>query len=141
MSKIVIEELDLPEDLHYTKEHEWIRVEGNIGTVGLTDYASKSLPDITYLDISASIGDDFSKGDTFGEVETVKATEEIFLPVAGKVMEINEILTDEDKPETINKDPYGDGWLIKIELNNVSELEQLLDAASYRTHCEEEEGH
>lgn len=121
--------MKFPEDLRYTKEHEWIRVEGNIGTVGVTDHAQGELGDIVYIDISDSL-DTVSKGETFGTIEAVKTVADLYAPISGKVVEINTALND--APETVNSDPYGAGWLVRIELADTSELDDLLDVEAYK---------
>jgi glycine cleavage system H protein len=119
---------NVPENLRYSKDHEWIRVEGETGTVGITDHAQDSLGDVVYVELP-KVGDVFEAHGAFGSVESVKAVSELFLPVAGEVVEVNESLQDE--PEKVNSDPYGDGWMIRIRLNNPGEVDGLLDAAEY----------
>jgi glycine cleavage system H protein len=119
---------NIPEELQYSKDHEWIRVEGNEGVIGITDYAQHSLGDVVYVEIP-KVGESFTAGEPFGSVESVKAVSEIFAPASGQVIEINELLQDE--PEKVNSDPYGDGWMIRIRLGNKSELDSLLSAAEY----------
>lgn len=121
--------MNIPENLKYTKEHEWVLVEGNIGTIGVTDYAQGELGDVVYIDIDPSLSE-FSKGSSIGTIEAVKTVSDIFAPFSGKVIELNESL--KDFPETVNSDPYGKGWMIKAEITNPSELDDLLDAAAYR---------
>ncbi|KAA3648731.1 MAG: glycine cleavage system protein GcvH [Chloroflexi bacterium] len=127
--------MDFPADIKYTPNDEWIRVEGNIGTVGITDWAQDQLSDIVYLEVSLSEGDDAAKGDSFGTIESVKAASDVYLPVAGKVTEINEAL--QDAPEVINSDPYGAGWVVKIEIADAAEVEALLDSAAYEAKTQE----
>lgn len=122
--------MNIPQELKYSKDHEWIRVEGETAYVGITDYAQDQLGDIVYVDISFGEGDEIGVGEAFGSVEAVKTVSDLFMPVSGKLVEINEALNGE--PEKINTDPYGDGWIIKIELTNPSELDALLDAAAYQ---------
>ncbi|NCF67619.1 MAG: glycine cleavage system protein GcvH [Chloroflexi bacterium] len=122
-------------DLRYTKEDEWISVEGDEAAIGITDHAQDSLSDIVYLELPPE-GDSFEMGDSFGVVESVKAAADLMMPVGGEVMAVNEDLMDE--PEALNDDPYG-SWLIKIKMSDPSELEQLMDAAAYETYCEERE--
>ena len=117
-----------PKEFRYTKDHEWIKVEGNIGTVGITDYAQKQLGDIVYVELP-EVDDEFSKGDEVATVESVKAASPIFIPVSGKIVEVNEEL--EDSPELLNQDPHGKGWIFKVELSDESELDELLTAESY----------
>jgi glycine cleavage system H protein len=121
---------DIKDGLKYSKEHEWIRVEGNVGTVGITDFAQHELGEIVYIELPA-VGDSFSANDQFGTVESVKAASDLFIPVSGKVLEINHAV--EDAPDTINTSPY-DAWMIKIELGNPAELDALLDAEGYLKH-------
>jgi glycine cleavage system H protein len=120
----------IPEDLKYTKEHEWIRVEGNIGTVGITDFAQSELGDIVFVDLNKNLSE-VTQGQVFGTVEAVKTVSDLFSPVSGKIVEFNTNL--ETNAEVVNKDPYGEGWMIKIELSNPSELDNLLDANAYRS--------
>ena len=119
---------NVPEGLHYSKDHEWLRVEGETGTVGITDHAQNSLGDVVYVELPKT-GETFAAHDTFGSVESVKAVSELFLPVAGEVTEVNESLTDE--PEKVNTDPYGDGWMLRLKLSNRGEVDSLLSAAEY----------
>lgn len=125
--------MNLPEDLKYTKEHEWVRVEENIVSVGITDFAQGELGDIVFVEIETE-GEDLAKGDTFGTVEAVKTVSDLFMPVGGKVLEFNTGL--EDEPELINKDPYGKGWMIKIEMSDAADLDDLMDAAAYQAMLE-----
>ena len=119
---------NVPEGLFYSKDHEWLRVEGETGTVGITDHAQHSLGDVVYVELPKK-GETFSAHDTFGSVESVKAVSELFLPVAGEVTEVNESLTDE--PEKVNTDPYGEGWMLRVKLSNRGEVDSLLSAAEY----------
>ncbi len=128
--------MEFPEDLKYTKEHEWVLVEGKVATVGITDYAQEQLGDVVYVELPA-VGDKVSKEDAFGVVESVKAVSDIYAPLSGKVMEVNDDLPD--NPAMINEDPYGDGWLIKIEISDEEELEDLLSVAEYQEYTAEEE--
>jgi glycine cleavage system H protein len=123
--------MNFPSDIKYSKEHEWVRVEGNTGTVGITDFAQKELGDIVYVDITAK-GDTVAKDGLFGTVEAVKTVSDLFLPVGGKVVETNPGL-DAD-PEAVNKDPYGKGWMVKIEITDAKELDSLMDAEAYKKH-------
>jgi glycine cleavage system H protein len=127
--------MEFPEDLKYSKEHEWVLVEGNVATVGITDYAQDQLGDIVFVELPA-IGDKVSKEDAFGVVESVKAVSDIYAPVSGKVLEVNDDLPD--NPEMVNEDPYGDGWMIKIEMNDPVELQDLMSAAEYEAYVAEE---
>ena len=124
-----------PDDLKYTKEHEWLAAHGNVGTVGITHYAQSELGDIVYVELPA-VGSPVVAGEEFGTVESVKAVSEIFAPASGEVLEVNGALGS--SPEVINKDPYGDGWLLKIKLADPKELDSLMSAAEYRKHIEEE---
>ena len=124
-----------PEDLKYTKEHEWLAVNGGVGTVGITHYAQSELGDIVYVELPAA-GSPVVAGEEFGTVESVKAVSEIFARVSGEVLEVNTALAT--SPETINKDPYGDGWLLKLKLADSKELDALMTAAEYRKYIEEE---
>lgn len=126
----------VPDDLKYSKDHEWVKVEGDSATIGITDHAQSALGDITYVELPEE-EEDFSAGDSFGTVESVKAASDCYMPVSGKISEINEEL--ENTPEVINSDPYGDGWLIKVELADTGELDKLMDAAAYETFLSEEE--
>ena len=119
---------NVPEGLYYSKDHEWLRVEGETGTVGITDHAQNSLGDVVYVELPKA-GETFAAHDTFGSVESVKAVSELFLPVAGEVTEVNESLNDE--PEKVNNDPYGEGWMLRVRLSNRGEVDSLLSAAEY----------
>ncbi len=121
--------MNVPDDLKYTKEHEWVRVDGNVATVGITDWAQSELGDIVFVELP-EVGADFSQMDAFGTIEAVKAVSEMFSPVTGKIAEINGALDDD--PMVVNRDPYGEGWMIKVEIANVAEIEQLLDAEGYK---------
>lgn len=121
--------MSIPSELKYTKEHEWIRVEGNIGVVGITDYAQGELGDVVFVDITKSVGDSIDLSENFGTIEAVKTVSELYAPCSGKIVEINPDLGD--SPEFINQDPYAKGWMIKIEISNPADLDQLLDAAAY----------
>ncbi len=124
-----------PDDLKYTKEHEWLAVNGSVGTVGITHYAQSELGDIVYVELPAA-GSPVVAGEEFGTVESVKAVSEIFAPVSGEVLQVNATLAT--SPETINKDPYGEGWLLKIKLADAKDLDSLMTAAEYRKYIEEE---
>ena len=119
---------NVPEDLHYSKDHEWVRVDGDHAIIGITDYAQNSLGDVVYVELPKA-GDAFSANEPFGSVESVKAVSEVFTPVAGEIVKINESLADE--PETVNSDPYGDGWMIRVKMSNPGEVDSLLTAAEY----------
>ena len=127
--------MNLPEDLKYTKEHEWIRVSGNIATVGITDYAQDQLGEVVFVELPDE-GEEFSKDDAFGSVESVKSVNDIYSPVSGKIIEVNDPVAD--SPEIVNDDPFGEGWLVKIELENNAELKELLSAKDYKKYIEEE---
>ena len=119
---------NVPENLHYSKDHEWVRVDGDIAIIGITDYAQNSLGDVVYVELPKA-GEDFSANEPFGSVESVKAVSEMFTPVSGSVVEINESLADE--PEKVNSDPYGDGWMIRLRMSTPGEVDSLLTAAEY----------
>lgn len=121
--------MNFPNELKYTPEHEWIRVEGNIGIVGITDFAQNELGDIVYVDIPV-LGKTIAQNDVFGSIETVKVVSDLFSPVSGKVIEVNTAIND--APEKINKSPYNEGWLIKIEISNPQELDNLLTSEAYQ---------
>jgi glycine cleavage system H protein len=121
--------MNIPNDLKYTKEHEWIRVEGNTGTVGLTDYAQGELGDIIYVDVT-TIGNDVAQGDIFGTVEAVKTVSDMYSPVSGKIAEFNSAVND--NPASVNQDPYGAGWLVKIEISNMGDLDSLISPEDYK---------
>ncbi len=125
--------MNLPENLKYTKEHEWVSVDGNVATVGVTDFAQGELGDIVFVEIETE-GETLDIGETFGTVEAVKTVSDLFMPVAGEVTEFNASL--EDSPELINKDAYGEGWMIKITMSNPSELDDLMDAEAYKAMLE-----
>jgi len=120
--------MNFPEELYYTKDHEWLRVEGSIGTIGVTDFAQSELGDIVYVEID-TLDESVGRDEVFGTVEAVKTVSELLMPVNGTVTEFNEGL--EDNPEAVNNDPYGDGWLIKITIDDVSELDDLLSRSDY----------
>jgi glycine cleavage system H protein len=119
---------NIPENLQYSKDHEWISVEGDIGTIGITDHAQNSLGDVVYVELP-KVGDTFEAHESFGSVESVKAVSEIFTPVGGEVIEVNESLQDE--PEHVNTDPYGAAWMIRVRMKNPGEVDSLLSAAEY----------
>ena len=121
--------MNIPTDLKYTQNDEWIRVTGNIGTIGITDFAQQQLSDIVFVEVIVAEGDQVKKGDSCATAESVKAAADVYMPVSGKVIAINEDLSG--KPETINSDPYGAAWMVKIELSDPAELEGLLDATTY----------
>lgn len=121
--------MNIPEELKYTKDHEWIRKEGDLFVVGITDFAQGELGDIVYVEVESE-GDELDAEEVFGSVEAVKTVSDLFMPVAGEVVEFNEAL--EDDPEKVNDDPYGEGWMIKIKPSNPDDLENLLDAGGYK---------
>lgn len=120
--------MNFPDNIKYTKDHEWIRTEGNIAYVGITDFAQSELGDIVYVDIP-TLNQSLKKDEVFGTVEAVKTVSDLLLPVSGKILEINGALNDQ--PESVNKDPYGEGWMVKISVDNPAELNELMDAAAY----------
>ena len=121
--------MNVPAELKYTKEHEWIRVEGEEAVVGITDYAQSQLGDIVFVECE-TVGDALEAGETFGTIEAVKTVSDLYLPVAGEVLEFNEEL--EGEPELVNKDPYGKGWIVKIKISDKTELDGLLNADAYK---------
>lgn len=123
--------MNFPAELKYSKEHEWVKVDGNIATIGISDFAQKELGDIVYVDIEA-MGKSLSKDAVFGTVEAVKTVSDLFIPVSGKVLEKNPLL--DSKPELVNTEPYGNGWMIKVEISNAEELNTLMDSTTYQTH-------
>ena len=120
--------MNFPENLRYTKDHEWISLEGNVATIGITDFAQRELGDIVYVDIN-TVGKPLNAEEVFGTVEAVKTVSDLFLPVAGTVTEVNSGLND--NPEAVNNDPYGQGWMVKVTVNNPADVEALMDAAAY----------
>mgnify|MGYP000542150958 FL=1 len=121
--------MNIPSDLKYTKDHEWVKIEGNTATVGITSFAQGELGDIVYVDVD-TLDDSVEKDEVFGSVEAVKTVSDLFMPLTGEVIEFNEGL--EDEPEIVNKDPYGKGWMIKIAITDNSQIEDLLDAQAYQ---------
>lgn len=124
--------MNAPKELKYTKDHEWVRVEGDVATVGITDFAQKELDELVYVEVE-TVGETLAQEETFGTVEAVKTTSELFMPVSGEVLEFNEELDENkgDNPTLVNEDPYGKGWIVKIKLSDPSELDNLMDAAGY----------
>jgi len=122
--------MNIPANLKYSNDHEWIKVEGNIATVGITDFAQGQLGDIVFVDIQTE-GETLSASDVFGAIEAVKTVADALMPVSGKIVEINQNL--ENAPESVNTDPYGEGWMVKIEMSDLSELDALMDAETYKT--------
>jgi glycine cleavage system H protein len=123
----------IPDDLHYTKEDEWVRLEGDEGVIGITDYAQDALSDIVYVELP-DIGAGVSAGDSIGVVESVKAAADLYVPVSGEITAVNENVRD--TPELLNSDPYGEGWLMRVRLADPSELDDLMDAAAYQAYCD-----
>lgn len=125
--------MNFPEDLKYSKEHEWVRVEGDIATIGITDFAQSELGDLVYIEVD-TVGETIAKDEVFGTAEAVKTTSDLFMPVGGEVLEFNSELDENegDNPSLINESPYEDGWIVKIKMSDPSELEDLLDASSYQ---------
>ena len=121
--------MNTPSELKYTKDHEWVRIEGNIATIGITDFAQSELGDIVFVDVD-TVDDELSAGDVFGSVEAVKTVSELFLPLSGKVVEFNTKI--EDEPELLNTDPYGNGWIIKLDIGEGADTSQLLSAEQYQ---------
>jgi glycine cleavage system H protein len=127
---------NVPEDLHYSKDHEWVRVEDGVAVIGITDYAQNSLGDVVYVELPKA-GDEFATNESFGSVESVKAVSEIFSPVSGTVVEVNSTLNDE--PEKVNEDPYGEGWMIRIRMSSPGAVDSLLTAAEYEDFTKSQE--
>jgi glycine cleavage system H protein len=127
--------MEFPEGLKYSKEHEWVLVEGNTATIGITEYAQEELGDIVYVELP-EVGEKVVKDDPFGAVESVKAVSDVYAPVSGSVLEINDVLPD--NPETINDDPYGDGWMIRVELADKDDLTDLMDAEEYAEYVQQQ---
>ncbi len=121
--------MNVPENLKYTKDHEWAKIEGDMATVGITDYAQGELGDVVFVELP-EVGSKVTKGETFGTIEAVKAVADLFAPLSGEVVEVNPTL--ESAPETVNQDPYGEGWMIKIKMENTDEVNDLLDAEKYK---------
>ena len=121
--------MNFPATLRYTKDHEWVSLEGNIATVGITDFAQDALGDVVFVDID-TIGKDLKAEDIFGTVDSVKSVSDLFLPLSGKVLEINPLINT--NPDLVNSDPYGDGWMVKVEVTNPADFETLMDAEAYK---------
>jgi glycine cleavage system H protein len=119
---------NIPDDLHYSKDHEWVRVDGNVAVVGITDYAQDSLGDVVYVELP-KVGEKFAANESFGSVESVKAVSEVFCPVSGEIVGVNDSLND--APEKVNQDPYGEGWMIRLAMSNSGEVDSMLTAAEY----------
>ncbi|HZR83154.1 MAG TPA: glycine cleavage system protein GcvH [Candidatus Binatia bacterium] len=126
--------MEFPEDLKYTREHEWVSLDGNVATVGITDHAQQQLGDVVFVELPA-IGDRLEKSDAFGVVESTKAVSDVYAPVSGEIAEVNDDLPD--NPELLNEDPYGDGWMVKITLSDRGDLDDLMSAEEYRRFVEE----
>jgi glycine cleavage system H protein len=122
--------MNYPDTLRYTKEHEWIKLEGDTATIGITDFAQQELGDIVYVEIE-TVGQELAAGDVFGTVEAVKTVSDLFLPVAGTITEVNPTLNN--SPELVNSDPYGEGWMVKMKVSNPAEVEALMDSAAYQS--------
>ena len=123
--------MNFPAELRYTKEHEWVKLEGDIATVGITDFAQGELGDIVYVEIE-TVGQTLAKDEIFGSVEAVKTVSDLFLPIAGEVMEVNPALSDQ--PELVNTDPFGEGWMIKMKVSDISDMNSLMDVDTYQAH-------
>lgn len=121
--------MNIPADLKYTKDHEWVKIEGDIATIGITYFAQSELGDIVYVDVD-TLNETIEKEEVFGSVEAVKTVSDLFMPITGEIIEINEALADE--PEKVNTDPYGEGWMVKISISDASQIEELLSAEAYR---------
>src|SRR5215217_2909385 len=121
--------MNFPESIRYTKDHEWIRLEGDIATIGITDFAQQELGDIVYVEVE-TVGQELNAGDVFGTVEAVKTVSDLYLPVSGSILEINPNLNG--SPELVNTDPYGEGWMVKMKVSSVADVEALMDAAAYQ---------
>jgi glycine cleavage system H protein len=120
--------MNIPAELKYTKDHEWVKIDGDIATVGITEFAQSELGDIVYVEIE-TVGETIDQEEVFGSVEAVKTVSDLFMPVSGEILEFNENL--EDNPELVNSDPYGEGWMIKVKISDASQVDSLLDAAAY----------
>ncbi|MFW5708925.1 MAG: glycine cleavage system protein GcvH [Chloroflexota bacterium] len=127
-------DLKFPEDVKYAKSDEWVRINGDTATIGISDYAQDALNDIVYVELP-EVGDTFDEGDTFGSLESVKAASDLYTPVSGEVIEVNSDL--EEEPELINSDPYGKGWIVKIKLDGSPNVDDLMDSSAYAAYCED----
>ncbi len=123
--------MNFPAALRYTKEHEWVKLEGDMATVGITDFAQSELGDIVYIEIE-TVGQTLAKDEVFGSVEAVKTVSDLFLPIAGEVLEVNSALNDQ--PELVNTDPFGEGWMIKMKVSNIADFDSLMDVDTYQAH-------
>lgn len=121
--------MNFPEELRYTKDHEWIRLEGNVATIGITDFAQHELGDIVYVEIE-TVGENLGKEEVFGSVEAVKTVSDLFMPISGEILELNENL--DGNPELVNTDPYNEGWMVKVKITDSTELDSLMDAEGYK---------
>jgi glycine cleavage system H protein len=121
--------MNIPDNLKYTKDHEWLKIDGDEALIGITDYAQNELGDIVFIEVE-TVDEDLDREETFGTIEAVKTVSDMFMPISGKVVEFNETL--EASPEVVNSDPYGDGWIVKVKMSNSDELDDLLDAAAYK---------
>jgi len=121
--------MNFPENIRYAKSHEWLRLEGSTGYIGITDFAQSELGDVVFVDITAGVGDELNAGDVFGSIDAVKTVSDVYMPVAGKIVEINQKIVD--APETVNSDPFGDGWMIRIEVSGEPDTSRLMDKAAY----------
>jgi glycine cleavage system H protein len=126
--------MELPEDLKYTREHEWVSIDGSVATIGITDHAQEQLGDVVFVELPA-VGDRVEKSDAFGVVESTKAVSDVYAPISGEVTEVNDDLPD--NPELINEDPYGDGWMVKVQIGDTADLDDLMTADEYRKFIEE----
>lgn len=129
MLKLNVFVMNFPKNLKYTKDHEWILVEGNTGTIGITEFAQNELGDIVFLEVE-TVGETLDQEEAFGTIEAVKTVSDLFMPLSGEIIEFNEMLAD--KPEKVNQDPYGEGWIVKITISDLSQLDDLLDAEGYQ---------
>ncbi|PWK29339.1 glycine cleavage system H protein [Arcicella aurantiaca] len=123
--------MNFPAELRYTKEHEWVKLEGDIATVGITDFAQSELGDIVYVEIE-TVGQTLAQDEIFGSVEAVKTVSDLFLPIAGEILEVNAVLADQ--PELVNSDPFGEGWMVKVKVANIADVESLMDVDTYKAH-------
>ncbi|TFH37991.1 MAG: glycine cleavage system protein GcvH [Anaerolineales bacterium] len=129
--------MQFPKDLKYTESDEWVRLEGDTATAGITDYAQDQLSDVVYVEAIAEVGQDLAKGEIHSTVESVKAAADVYLPIGGTIIEVNEALAD--SPELVNSDPFGAAWMVKFKVSDAAELDGLMDAAAYEKRCEERE--
>lgn len=127
--------MNFPEDLKFSKEHEWVRVSGNIATIGVSDYAQDQLGEVVFVELPDE-GEEFEKDDAFGVIESVKSVNDIYAPLSGRIIEVNDPVVD--SPEIVNEDPYGEGWLVKIEISDPKELSELMSAKDYEAYIKEE---